>query len=99
MHKTGNGNFVFPNIYNFLLLFYYILLVNVELDHYISRLQTSLILLISNDSAKTKLAILAFLYCEEFMKTAIDAKQAKIHKSSTPLVCHYNDQAASLHSL
>ena len=36
IHKTGNiginGNFVFPNIYNFLLLFYYILLVNVELD-------------------------------------------------------------------
>ena len=35
---------------------------------YIWRLWNSLFLLISNDTAKTKLAILAFLYCGEFVK-------------------------------
>ena len=35
---------------------------------YISRLQTSLVQFLSNDTAKTKLAILAFLYCGEFVK-------------------------------
>ena len=34
-----------------------------------SRLQTSLVQVIFNGTAKTKLAILALLYCSEFVKT------------------------------
>ena len=36
-------------------------------------MQTSLVLSISNCTAKTKLAILAFLYCGEFVKISRDA--------------------------
>ena len=36
----------------------------------ILKLPSSLILFISNDRAKTKMAILPFLYCGEFMKTS-----------------------------
>ena len=35
------------------------------------QLQISLVLFISNGAAKTKLAILAFLCCGEFVKTSI----------------------------
>ena len=38
----------------------------------ILKLPSSLILLISNDRAKTKMAIFPFLYCGEFMKTLND---------------------------
>ena len=34
------------------------------------RFQISLVLLISNGTAKTKLAMLAFLWCGEFVKTS-----------------------------
>ena len=40
-------------------------------EDYILRLQTSLVLFISYGTAKMKLAILAFLYCGEFVKTSI----------------------------
>ena len=36
-----------------------------------SRLQTSLVQFLFNGTAKAKLAILAFLYCGEFVKNAI----------------------------
>ena len=39
---------------------------------YLSRLQTLLIFLILNGTAKTKLAILPFLCCEEIVKNSID---------------------------
>ena len=39
-------------------------------EDYILGLKTSLILLISNGTAKRKLAILAFLYCREFVKNS-----------------------------
>ena len=38
--------------------------------HYISRLQTLLVFLILNGTAKMKLAILAFLYCGEIVKNS-----------------------------
>ena len=37
-------------------------------EDYISRLQTSLVLLILNGTAEMKLTILAFLYCGEFVR-------------------------------
>ena len=37
---------------------------------YISRLQTLLVFLILNGTAKTKLAILAFLYCGQIVKNS-----------------------------
>ena len=39
-------------------------------EDYLSRLQTSLILLISKSTAKTKLQKFTFLYCGEFVKTS-----------------------------
>ena len=41
-------------------------------EHYISRLQTSFISLVNSlyGTAKTKLTILAFLYCGEFLKNS-----------------------------
>ena len=41
-------------------------------EYYILRLQISLILFFSHETAKTKLALLSFLYCWEFVKTSID---------------------------
>ena len=40
-------------------------------EDYISGLKTSLVSFISNGTAKTKLPILAFLCCGEFMKTSV----------------------------
>ena len=45
----------------------------------VSRLQTSLILLLLNGKAKTKLAILVFLYCEEFVKKVISISRHAEH--------------------
>ena len=42
-------------------------------EDYISMLQTSLVLLIFNGTARTQLAILAFMYCEEFVKNSVAA--------------------------
>ena len=39
---------------------------------YMLKLQISLVLFISNGTAKTKLAILEFLSCGEFAKTSIE---------------------------
>ena len=39
-------------------------------ENYISRIQISLDELILNDTAKTKSAMLAFLYCREFVKNS-----------------------------
>ena len=44
--------------------------VNGCQEDYISRLQTSLVKLILNGTAKTKLAILAFLHCGEIVKNS-----------------------------
>ena len=41
------------------------------LEDYILISHTSLVLLISNSTAKTKLAILTFLCCDEFVKNSI----------------------------
>ena len=48
-------------------------------EDYISRLHTLLKYLIFNGRAKTKLAMLAFLYCVEFVKNSIEI---------TRLVCY-----------
>ena len=56
----------------------YMILVSVKLDvswfkeGCISRLQTSLLLLILNSTAKMKLAILAFLCSGEFVKNSVE---------------------------
>ena len=42
---------------------------------YISRIQISLDDLIMNDTAKTKLAMLALLYCGVFVKNSKDKKE------------------------
>ena len=73
MHPTGmNSCFLIPYICSFLLILHHIVLVSAKLDSggydYISGLQTSVVQLISNDASKTKLAILAFLYCGEFVQ-------------------------------
>ena len=78
IHTVGNdginASFMFPYICSLILYFYPVILVNVKLDvsgyriDYISRLQTSLVKLILNGTAKTKLEILAFLYSGEIMK-------------------------------
>ena len=39
-------------------------------EDYVSRLRTSLVQFLSNGTAKMKLAILAFLHCENFVKTS-----------------------------
>ena len=44
--------------------------MSVVKGHYISRLQTLLVFLILNGTAKMKLAILAFLYCGEIVKNS-----------------------------
>ena len=45
--------------------------MSVDKRDYISRLQTLLVFLILNNTAKVKLAILAFLYCTAKVKLAI----------------------------
>ena len=45
--------------------------MSVDKRDYISMLLTLLVFLISNNTAKTKLAILAFLYCGEIVKNSI----------------------------
>ena len=44
--------------------------MSVSKGHYISRLQTLLVFLILNGTAKMKLAILPFLYCGEIVKNS-----------------------------
>ena len=62
-------------------------LIYVKLDVswknvYFSRLQTSLVFIILNGTAKTKLAMLAFLCCQEFMKNSIRCEpQVKKYKT------------------
>ena len=46
--------------------------MSVGKRYYLLRLQTSLVFLILNGMAKTKLAILPFLCCGEIMKTFIE---------------------------
>ena len=48
---------------------------------YISILKTLLFLFISNGRAKTKLAILAFLYCEEFVKNPNEMSKTVFRES------------------
>ena len=43
---------------------------------YLSRLQTLLVFLILNGTAKEKLAMLAFLQCKDIVKNSIVAEQA-----------------------
>ena len=81
MHKIGNidiiGNF-YSHICSFLPYMNHIIVANVKFDASLYkriiflRLQTSLVLFISCGTVKPKLAILAFLYCEEFVKTSIE---------------------------
>ena len=81
MRKIGNigiiANFVFLKIYNFISLFTTYDVGKCELRcqlvywDYIVRLLTSLFMFFSNGTAKMKLAILAFLYCKEFVKNSI----------------------------
>ena len=67
MHKFDNigviGNFVFPC--SFLFYLQYMIFRKSEI-----RLQTSLVLLLSDATTKTKLTILSFLYFGEFMKNS-----------------------------
>ena len=48
-------------------------------EDYISGLKSSSVLFISNGTTKTKLAILAFLCCEEFMKNRLTDLEALLH--------------------
>ena len=67
------GNFAFHEICSFFPLFEVYDVSKCKIgyqwvwDNYIYRLHTSLVLFISNGIAKTKLAILVFLYCVEFV--------------------------------
>ena len=79
MHKIGNNginaNFVLLYIYSFLLYFHQVGLANMKLNisgfwRCILKFQSSLVLFTSYCRAKTKLAILPFLYYGEFMKTS-----------------------------
>ena len=57
------------------------MLVNVKIDvsgyKYITMSHTSLVLFNPNSTAKAKLAILAFLYCREFVKT-LNSEELKL---------------------
>ena len=68
-HKVGNNGIEANSIFPFFVVFFHYLdltmLVNVKLD---VSWQTSLIFLILDDTVKTKLAILARLYCGEIIK-------------------------------
>ena len=82
------ANFVFPYFCSFLLYLHHIILVNVTLNisgYYISRLQTLLVLLISNGTVETKFAILAFLYSGEFVK---NTTYPEIISFSTLIACN-----------
>ena len=69
-----NVNFVLAYLCSFLLYCHHIMLINVKLDVIgfksitFLRLQISLILFLSQETAKTKLSILSFLYSSEFVK-------------------------------
>ena len=69
-YTTGNNgiiaNYVFPYIWRSLLYLHNMMLVNVKLDFKITVFAS-----ISNDTTKMKLAILAFLYCREFVKNLL----------------------------
>ena len=75
-NNGNNGNFVFPYICSFLRYLDLKMLVNVKLDNigrrdYLSRLQTLLVFLFLNGTAKTKFAISSFLYRGEMVKNCI----------------------------
>ena len=80
-HKVGNvgviANFIFLYISSFLLYLHQLMLVNVKLEikgwmritfHGYIYIYILLDKLILNGTAKMKLAMLAFLYCREFVK-------------------------------
>ena len=74
-HKIGNigiiANFVFPHICSLLLYWQHMMLVNVILDIsgcYRSRFHGCIYVICA---VKTKLVILAFMYCREFVKKPI----------------------------
>ena len=86
MHNIGNNginaNLVLLYICSFLLYLLQMKLLNSKLNISvlkvcIIKLQSSLILVISNGRAKTKLTTLSFLYCGEFMKTLIQIQSLK----------------------
>ena len=80
-HKIGKNGIIassiFPYIYSSLLYLHHIMLVGIKWDIRgcnritILRLQTLLGQFLSDETAKTKLMILAFLYCGEFVKTLL----------------------------
>ena len=79
-HKSGNvgiiANFVFPKTCSFLLYFYHIMLEKVKLGmsglkNITTRLQMSLLQLMPDGTAKTKLEMLELLYCSKFVKTLL----------------------------
>ena len=61
--------------------------MSVDERDYISRLQTLLVFLILNNTAKVKLAILAFLYCTEIVKNSITTKHL-IHHALVEILIH-----------
>ena len=76
MHKIGNigiiANFVFPYIGSFLPYLQHMMLVNMKLEIHVIGLQFKVANVIGpipfTGTAKTKLGILAVLYCGEFVK-------------------------------
>ena len=76
-NNSINANFEFPYKCSFPLYLNQVHLGNMKinisdvLELCIVKLQSSLVLFIFNGQVKTKLAILSFLYCSEFMKTSI----------------------------
>ena len=58
-------------------------------EFYISMFKTSSVLFISNGTAKTKLAILPFLYCGEFVKTSIDLQSSSAKRILVKNMCNF----------
>ena len=59
-------------------------------EDYISRLNTLLHYLIFNGRAKTKLAMLAFLYCGEFVKNSIQCRSHTVESNTFNSVIRLN---------
>ena len=101
-HKVGNNginiNLISHTyIFNFLYHLDLKMLVKVKSDvkrDYIKRLQTLLVFLILNLTERTKLAILAFLYCGEIVKNCnVLPHQSDLSTQTAFCLCEYLDHA------
>ena len=70
-----------------------------EEEDYMLRLQISLLLFISNGRAKTKLGILAFLCCGEFVKTSIVADKGFPRRRRQPQLTNLGHFSPKKHEI